>query len=578
MALWSGENSELARGFKSYRWVYLSLGAFSLVVNMLALVPSFYMLQIYDRVLASRNLSTLVVITLIAAGFYVLNGALEWTRFRVLLRLGNRLDNEFNPRIFTATFAHTLRDAGTNPNQALLDFATVRQFATGPGILVFFDLPWTPIYLVVCFLLHPLIGFVSLAGLLLSLALALVSTRSTEPSLALANRLGLQTGNFASKHLRNSEVIEAMGMLANLRGKWLKMHDEHLAAQSVASDRAGVFSAVSRNFRVAMQSFILGAGAYLVIDGSATAGTMLAASILMGRALGPVDQAIATWRQVVGARAAWERLHQLLTDYPAPRKTLPLPTPKGVVSVEGVVASPPRSQDLVLKGMSFSALPGEVLGVVGPSAAGKSTLARLLVGIWPAVKGKVRLDGADIYTWDKTELGPHVGYLPQDVELFDGSVAENIARFGQLDPEAIVRAAQLAGVHEMVLRLPKGYETPLGANGNALSGGQRQRVALARALYGEPALVVLDEPNSNLDEAGEAALLQVLDRYKRLGKTLIVISQRPSLLAGMDKLLVVRDGMVVAHGPRQGVLDELAHAAAAQQTRAAAARNATLGV
>jgi len=345
-----------------------------------------------------------------------------------------------------------------------------------------------------------------------------------------------------------------------MRARWARFNGELLRQQSLASDRAAVMTAISRNFRIAMQSVILGTGAWLVIEGTATPGAMIAASILMGRALGPVDQALGAWKQVVATRAAWDRLTAILQAHAEPAESLSLPAPRGVLAVEGLVAAPPGAAAPVLKGVSFAAQPGEVTGVVGPSASGKSTLARLLVGVWPGAAGKVRLDGADVFAWNKLELGPHLGYLPQDVEIFEGTVAENICRFGTLDSERIVAAAQMAGVHEMILRLPQGYETPLGVGGSALSAGQRQRIALARALYGEPALVVLDEPNSNLDEAGDAALLQALRRLKQLGKTVVVVTHRSQVLQVVDKLLLLNDGQVVAFGPRDAVLQKLAAA------------------
>jgi ATP-binding cassette subfamily C exporter for protease/lipase len=570
-------HSELGRAFKAYKGAFFTVGAFSIVINLLGLVPSLYMLQIYDRVLASRNYGTLWAISLIAVSLIALLGALEWVRSYVLVRVGNRVEREMNERIFSATFAHTLRQAGGNPSQALNDFTTVRQFMTGPGV-AFFDLPWTPIYLVVCFLLHPLLGFVSLFGLIVSTALAFTSSRVTEPSLAQAQASAIKANTFANNNLRNAEVIEAMGMLGSIRGRWANFNRQLLIQQSEASDRAGVLTAISKNFRVAMQSAILGAGAYLVIEGTTTPGTMIAASILMGKALGPIDQALASWKQVVQTRIAWDRLTALLNLYPKAVKVLSLPAPRGALAVENVVAAPPGVTSAVLKGVTFSANPGEIVGIVGPSASGKSTLARVLVGIWPTAGGKVRLDGADIFSWNKVELGPHLGYLPQDVELFDGTVADNIARFGPLESERIVRAARIAGVHEMILRLPAGYDTPLGAGGSALSGGQRQRIGLARALYGDPAFVVLDEPNSNLDDAGEAALQQALLVFKQLGKTVVVITHRPSVLNSVDKLLLLNDGVVVAFGPRQEVMHALTQAQAKARTEAQARATASAQV
>ncbi len=563
-------HTELGQAYLKHRQAFLALAGFSLVTNLLGLVPSLYMLQVYDRVLTSRNHGTLWAVTLIALGLLVLLAALEWVRAHALIRIGNSVERDFNQRLFSATFQQSLRTPGANAAQALSDFTAVRQFITGTGV-AFFDLPWAPIYLAVCFLLHPLLGFVALSGLVVSVVLALVSSKLTQPALAEAQKASIRASLFAGNNLRNAEAIQAMGMLGNMRARWARFNGELLRQQSLASDRAAVMTAVSKNFRIAMQSVILGTGAWLVIEGTATPGAMIAASILMGRALGPVDQALGAWKQVVATRAAWDRLTAILQAHAEPAASLSLPAPRGVLAVEGLVAAPPGAPAPVLKGVSFAAQPGEVVGVVGPSASGKSTLARLLVGVWPGASGKVRLDGADVFAWNKEELGPHLGYLPQDVEIFEGTVAENICRFGALDSERIVAAAQLAGVHEMILRLPHGYETPLGVGGSALSAGQRQRVALARALYGEPALVVLDEPNSNLDEAGDAALLHALRRLKQLGKTVIVVTHRSQVLQAVDKLLLLNDGQVVAFGPRDAVLQKLAAARGDAGPRAAAA-------
>lgn len=552
-------HTELGQAYLKHKHAFLALAGFSLVTNLLGLVPSLYMLQVYDRVLTSRNHGTLWAVSLIALGLLVLLAALEWVRAHALIRIGNSVERDFNQRLFSATFQQSLRTPGANAAQALGDFTAIRQFITGNGA-AFFDLPWAPIYLAVCFLLHPLLGFVALAGLVVSVLLALVSSRLTQPALDQAQKSAIRASLFAGNNLRNAEAIQAMGMLGNMRARWARFNGELLRQQSLASDRAAVMTAISRNFRIAMQSVILGTGAWLVIEGTATPGAMIAASILMGRALGPVDQALGAWKQVVATRAAWDRLTAILQAHAEPAESLSLPAPRGVLTVEGLVAAPPGAAAPVLKGVSFAAQPGEVTGVVGPSASGKSTLARLLVGVWPGAAGKVRLDGADVFAWNKLELGPHLGYLPQDVEIFEGTVAENICRFGTLDSERIVAAAQMAGVHEMILRLPQGYETPLGVGGSALSAGQRQRVALARALYGEPALVVLDEPNSNLDEAGDAALLQALRRLKQLGKTVVVVTHRSQVLQVVDKLLLLNDGQVVAFGPRDAVLQKLAAA------------------
>lgn len=540
-----------------FRRAFIQVGAFSFVINVLMLMPALYMLQIYDRVMVSRNSTTLLLLTLMMLGLFVLMSLLEFVRSRVLVRVGTRLDMLLANRVFTAAFERNLQRQGGNPSQALNDLTSVRQFLTGSGIFAFFDTPWTPIFLVVATILHPLIGLFCLVGALILFALAWLNEMVTRKPLAEAMTHAMGAGQYANNNLRNAEVIEAMGMLGNIRQRWHERQQKFLALQSLASDRAGVVSAISRFVRVAMQSLILGLGAWLALDNLVTGGAMIAGSILMGRALAPVDQVIAVWKQWITARAAYYRLGEMLKTYPEPPVRLALPVPLGEVLVENVSAAPPGTKYLVLKNLAFRINRGDVLGVMGPSAAGKSTLARLLVGVWRPQAGHVRLDGADVASWDKAQLGPHIGYLPQDVELFEGTIAENIARFGELKSEPIVAAAQMAGVHDMILHLPQGYDTPIGVDGSSLSGGQKQRIGLARALYGNPALVVLDEPNSNLDEPGESALANAILALKALGRTVVVITHRSSTFAVMDKILVLRDGAVAAYGPRDDVLAAL---------------------
>jgi ATP-binding cassette subfamily C exporter for protease/lipase len=549
---------ELETILLSFRKSFLMVGLFSFFINMLMLVPSIYMLQVYDRVLMSRNETTLLMLTLIVIGLYMLMGLLELARSRVLVRVSAKLDTKLNSRIFTAAFEHKLRLGKGNPGQSLSDLTNVRQFLTGNGLFAFFDAPWTPIFLVVIFLFHPLLGLLALIGAIILFSLAWATEAVTRKPMAEANNLAVASGSFANNNLRNAEVIEAMGMLGNLISRWYERQEKFLRLQGLASERASVISSITKFARISLQSLILGSGALLAIDGTITPGTMIAASILMGRALAPVEMAIGTWKQLISARAAYHRLDQMLADFPARQPGMSLPVPQGKVSVENLIATPPSSQHVILKGVNLQINAGEVVGVIGPSASGKSTLARLLVGVWPAASGKVRLDGADVYSWNKEELGPHIGYLPQDIELFDGTIAENIARFGDVDPESVVEAARLAGVHEIILRFPKGYDTPIGEAGSALSGGQRQRIALARALYGNPVLIVLDEPNSNLDEAGEGALVQAVRELKQRGKTVVLITHRTSILAVVDKLMVLADGSLQMYGFRDEVLKALA--------------------
>jgi ATP-binding cassette subfamily C exporter for protease/lipase len=470
------------------------------------------------------------------------------------------MDMSLNKRIFNASFERNLRRAGGNPAQALQDLSQVRQFLTGNGLFAFFDAPWTPIYLLVIFLVHPLLGIITLVGSAILFGLALLTEVVTRGPLMEANQAAMSSGAFANNNLRNTEVIEAMGMLPAIRERWFGSHQRILEKQTLASDRAAYINGVSRFVRVTMQSLILGAGALLAIKGDITAGMMIASSILSGRAMAPVEQAIGVWKQLLSARASWERLNKLLQDFPARKEAMSLPKPLGALSVEQAMTAAPGGVSTILRGINFNLAPGEALGIIGPSAAGKSTLARLLVGVWPAQGGKVRLDGADIFLWNKEELGPSIGYLPQDVELFEGTIAENISRFGELDSEAIILAAKRAGVHDMILRFDKGYDTPLAGDGSPLSGGQKQRIALARAIYGDPSLIVLDEPNANLDDLGEAALVEAILDLKKRGKTLVLISHRPSVLSTVDKVLLLRDGGVQLFGPREEVFAALRQA------------------
>ena len=552
--------SELAEVLFRLRRTFYALAAFSGVINLLMLTPAVYMLQVYDRALVSSNVTTLLMLTVLVIGLYVLMALLEVVRSSVLIRVGNRLDMMLNKRIFGAAFERNLRRAGGNPAQALQDLSQVRQFLTGNGLFAFFDAPWTPIFLLVIYLVHPLLGLITLIGSLLLVSLAWLTEVSTRKPLAEANQASLASGSFANNNLRNAEVIEAMGMLPAIRQRWFGNHLKILELQTLASDRAAYIAGASRFVRVTLQSLILGAGALLAIQGTITPGMMIACSILSGRALAPVEQVISAWKQLLSSRAAWARLSGLLTDFPAHKPSMPLPKPLGMLHVENAFASAPGSPTPILRGVSFNLAPGEALGIIGPSASGKSTLARLLVGVWQAQGGKVRLDGADIYQWNKAELGPWLGYLPQDVELFEGSIAENIARFGAIDSEAVILAARQAGVHEMILHLPHGYDTHLSADGGSLSGGQKQRIGLARALYGEPSLIVLDEPNASLDDVGEAALLQALLDLKQRGKTLVLISHRPTVLSMVDKVLVLREGAVQMFGSRDEVFAALRQA------------------
>ena len=544
---------ELRQALDAVRSSLLTVGVFSGFINLLMLAPALYMLQVYDRVLGSRNETTLLVISGLLIGAYLLVTALEAVRGWVLVRVGARLDARLNARVFTAAFERNLRRPGSNTSQPIHDLNTVRQTLTGTALLAAFDAPWLPVYLVVIFVMAPALGWFAAGGGLLLLVLAVVNERVSKPKLDEAQKFSLQSHQALTNNLRNAEVIEAMGMLPNIRGRWYDLHRQQIQTQAQANDIAVVLNGATKFVRIALQSLMLGFGALLVLDGKLTPGMMIASSILVGRALAPVEMLVANWKQIVSGRQAHARLRELLGVHPPRRESMSLPAPRGQLTVESASTVAPGTRRMILKNLTFSITPGDVVAVIGPSASGKSTLARLLVGVWPAVTGSVRLDGASVYDWDKAELGPHLGYMPQDIELFDGTVAENIARFGEVDAEKVVEAARLVDMHEQILRLPMGYDTPLGTDGSNLSGGQRQRIGLARALYGDPSFIVLDEPNSNLDESGQKALLDAVGALKAAGKTVVLITHRMSTLAGVDKILMLADGALVAYGPRDEV-------------------------
>ncbi|MGA7816432.1 type I secretion system permease/ATPase [Caballeronia sp.] len=568
-------SNEIIQALLGYKRVFRTIGVFSMLINLLALVPSIYMLQVYDRVLPSRNGVTLLMLSLITLGMFGLSSALEYVRSFVVIRVGTKLDMHLNARVYTAAFETNLKQQGVNAGQSLNDLTTIRQFVTGNALFAFFDAPWFPIYLLVIFLFNVWLGVFALVGAAVLVVLAIVNERVSRRPLAEANQLSMRSTSLATSNLRNAEVIEAMGMLPQLMARWATLNAGFLARQAEASEKAALVGNVTKFFRLALQSLVLGVGALLAIDGKISPGMMIAGSILMGRVLAPLELLISVWRQWSGAKSAYERLVNLLDANPQRRIGMKLPAPAGQLKLEAVSAAAPGGRVPVLHGLSFTIEQGDIVGVIGPSASGKSTLARVMIGVWPAVVGTVRLDGADVHQWDKDQLGPHVGYLPQDIELFGGSIAENIARFGQIESEKVIEAATLAGVHEMILRLPQGYDTLVGDRGAGLSGGQKQRIGLARALYGNPSLIVLDEPNSNLDDIGEAALKVAIDRLRVAGKTVVLITHRTSIIAATTKLLLLVEGQLRLFGPTQHVLAELSKAPAQQANnqQAVAAEN-----
>lgn len=562
--------NEIAQALGSFRKTFRTVGVFSAIINLLLLAPTLYMLQTYDRVLASRNEMTLLMLSLILLGAIGFMSALEFVRSFVLVRVGARLDMKLNKRVYTAAFEQGLKKGGNNAGQALQDLTNIRQFVTGNGLFAFFDAPWFPIYLLVIFMFNFWLGMFALIATAILVVLAVINEKTSHAPLAEANSLAVVSGALATNNLRNAEVIEAMGMLPHLLSRWFKLHGRFLKLQAEASEKAGIMNACTKFISMSSQSLALGVGALLVIEGSVTPGMMIGASILMGKAMAPMQMLISVWKQFSGARSSYERLTKLLEDNKPRQAGMALEKPKGAISLEGVTAAPPGSTIAVLKNLNFAIDSGDVLGIIGPSGSGKSTLARLLVGVWPSVMGKVRLDGADIFQWNKDELGPHLGYLPQDIELFSGTVSENIARFGEISSEQVIMAARRAGVHEMILQLPNGYDSFLGNGGAGLSGGQKQRIALARAMYGDPSLIVLDEPNSNLDDIGEQALIAGITDLHQRAKTIVLITHRLSIIGVTNKLLVLREGAVQLFGPTSHVLQTLSQQMGQQQPAKAA--------
>jgi len=567
--------TDLGQALNLCKGAFLSAAGFSLLINFLMIAPSIYMLQVYDRVVSTGNTTTLLMLTLIILMLYVTMAALEWVRSQILVRVSTRLEMLLNQRLFRVAFKLALVSGGRQAStQTLDDLTGLRQFLTGSGLFAFFDAPWMPVYLALLFLFHPWFGWFSVITAILLTLVAVANEKATAKTLSEANKISIATRGLLGKNLRNAEVIESMGMLGNVRRRWLEGNIKVLDLQALASSRAGLLTALSKIIRLSSQSLILGLGAYLTIEREISGGLMIAGSILMGRALAPIDLMIGTWKGFIGARDQYARLNEILQQIPDEKEHMPLPDPLGRIQLENAVVTPPGSHTPVIKGLSLVIEKGDIVGVLGPSGAGKSTLARAILGLWPTVNGAIRLDGAEVFNWDREHLGRFIGYLPQDIELFEGSIGENIARFGEIDPEKVVEAAKMADVHELILRLPEGYDTVIGATGGNLSGGQRQRIGLARALYGNPVLVVLDEPNSNLDEQGESALERALLRLKQKQTTVIIVTHRNNVLSRVDKLLILNEGVLAVYGPRVQVIDYLQQQQKQQQAAAPVAQPA----
>ncbi len=554
-----GVKSDLQESLLLCKGAFISAAGFSMIINILMLTPVIYMLQLYDRVISSRSETTLLMLTLIVVAIFLTQGALEMVRSQILVRVSARLEILLNQRLFKIAYKRSLYTGGQQASsQPLDDLTSLRQFLTGNGLFAFFDAPWMPFYIGIMFLFHPYFGWAAILSGVILIILAIVNEKSTSKTLAEANTLAAINRQQLNKSLNNAEVIESMGMLDNIFHRWLHKSHNVLELQAKASSKAGFLSSLSKTLRGMFQSLVLGLGAYLAIQQEISPGLMIAGSILLGKALGPIDQMIGGWKGFVVARTQYARLNELLTQIPADKEKMSLQAPEGKIQAEQAVVVPPGAKIPSVKGVSFVIDKGDSVGILGPSGAGKSSLVRALLGIWPTTNGKIRLDGADIFDWNRIELGPHIGYLPQDIELFEGTISENIARFGEVDADKVIDAAKMAGVHEMILHLENGYDSLIGATGGNLSGGQKQRIGLARALYGHPQLVVLDEPNSNLDDQGELALAAAIARLKEKNTTIIIVTHRHNILGQLDKLLVLHDGLLALYGERDVVLAKLA--------------------
>lgn len=559
-----GKQNTLDRVIGLCRPVFWIVFAFSFGVNLLMLITPLYSLQVLDRVLSSQNLETLFMLSLLMAALYVALHMIQVARSFTLIKLGEWLDKQLSPDLFVNSIRSAAMKASVGGAQNLRDLQTVKQFLTSVGINTLFDAPWSIIYIAVMFIIHPYMGWLAVIGALLLLCFAIFNAYATNSKLNEANEKSMRSMNQSEIATRNAEVIEAMGMMKAVQKNWYEHQKNSLDTISVASYRNGLISNGSKFIRMMLQMLVTAIGAYLVVTdpNNMSMGGMIGSSIILGRALAPFDNAIEIWKQISGALKSYERLKQAYVRLSERQESMKLPTPEGAFSVENVFFAPPTAGGPVpytLKGVSFALEPGDILAIIGPSAAGKSSLAKLMVGVWKAIQGAVRLDGADVYTWNREDFGHHVGYLPQDIELFSGSIKSNIARLQEdADPAAIVEAAKMTGAHELILKLKEGYETDIGIGGANLSGGQRQRIGLARAFFGNPKLVVLDEPNANLDELGEQALVNAIIQAKKKKITTVVISHRPNILSSVDKILILQDGAVAAFGTKEEIMSRFA--------------------
>ena len=536
--------SNLRLVFHKFKREFIWVGIFSFIANMLLLVPAVYMIQIYDRVLISRSELTLIFLSIITLFLFMVMALSEWLRSKLLIRVGLRIDEALNKLVFNASFKSFLNFKKDNPSDLLLRLTGLRQFLTGAGISTFFDLPWTPIFIAIIFLLHPVLGYLATLFAFIQLAIVYFTNRSSEEIDLHAAKAEERNASYLYNKLKNPDSVESMGMLGNLRSNWLLYHNDYQQQMKIAFDKLHKQQAVNKFIRYTMQSFILGVGALLVIKSELSMGGMIAGNIIASRALRPIDSIVGAWKQFIEAKTSFLKIEKLLADYPEGDSEIHYPIPKGQMTLKKMFAYAPNRKAPILNKLDIKFNLGRTVAIVGPSGSGKSTLAKCLIGIWPDIKGELLLDGTPIKNWDREQLGPYIGYVPQDIQLFDGTIAENIARFETVDPEKVVEASTHVGIHDMILKLPLGYDTKIGVGGSLLSGGQKQRLALARAIYNNPVMLVLDEPNSNLDEQGDIALDNVIKKFKVENKTIFIVTHRQNILQLADDILEVKQGAI----------------------------------
>jgi ATP-binding cassette subfamily C protein EexD len=547
---------EIKEVLKHFKKTFVHIGIFSFFVNLLVLAAPMYMLAVYDVVMPSKSLDTLLFVTLVAIIFFVGMGLLDYVRNKILIVVSHKMDSLINEKIYNAAFELALKYPGKNTSQPMNDLNKIKAFLSGNAILSFFDIPWFPLYIGIMFLFDPIYGLYGIGATIIIVALTYINSLVTKKHLEHSIKAKMKSDAFFTNQLRNAEVVDAMGMRKSLFKQWMKHYYDFLKANTEAGSKAALYTNLSKTFRMLSSSLMYGVGAMLAIIGSISPGMIIAGAVLLGRALAPISQLTATWKIFVEAKVAYKRLNDLLNEFPEQKQKLSLPEPQGRIDLKGIVTIPPMSQEPVIRNLNMSIMPGECVGLIGPSGSGKTSLAKTILGLWPVAAGKVIIDKAEISQYNKDELGHHIGYLPQDIELFEGSIADNISRFQEADPEEIIEAAKMAEVHDLILKLPNGYETKIGAGGANLSGGQKQRIALARALFKKPKMIILDEPNSNLDDIGETALLKALIKLKGQS-TIIIISHKTNILKIVDKLAVLKEGILSMYGPRNAVLESL---------------------